>query len=374
LFDGISDSLLHHAAVIVDGTRIVRVDESWQSYSGTGVVDLGDVTLLPGLVDAHQHLVFDASDDPVGSLAIRDDDEVRHAARRAAKAALDAGITTVRDLGDRDFTVLPLLDEFEGDPTAGPELLVSGPPMTSPGGHCWFLGGEVGGGIDGVREAVRARAARGVDVVKVMVTGGALTEGSANHVMQFSAAELAAIADEAHRLGLTVTGHAKCAEGMAAAVAAGFDGIEHALFLTPQPEPPVVDAIAAAGLYVSVTAAFVPPPEPTARLLEIEHAFAAMRTAGVRLILTSDAGINPTVPHGALPHGVLRLPRIGMSNAEALRAVTSSAAVACGVGDRKGRLAAGFDADLLAVAGNPLTDLAALLDVTAVIRRGTRVF
>src|SRR5262249_4652538 len=247
--------------------------------------------------------------------------KVREQARRAARSALLAGITTVRDLGDRDFVLLTLRDEFARDAAAGPSLLVAAPPITRPAGPCWVLGGGWRG-VEDVREAVRARGARGVDVIKVMVTGGALTPGSANGDVQYSPEELAAIVAEAHHHGLTVTGHAKCARGILAAANAGFDGIEHGLFDAPLPDQAGVDAIAAAGLYVSNTAAFSPPPEPTARLREIENGFAVMRSAGIRLILTSDAGINPSVAHDALPHGVLRLPRIGMSNVEALRAVT----------------------------------------------------
>jgi imidazolonepropionase-like amidohydrolase len=373
LFDGVAEALVRRPMVFIDGGRIECICESREAdLVDMPVVDLGDVTLMPGLIDGHQHLVFDASDDVVGQLAGRDDGQVLREARHAARRALLAGITTVRDLGDRDFVLLSLREQFARDVSTGPGLLLSGPPITRPGGHCWFLGGEALG-IDGVREAVRARAARGVDVMKVMVTGGTLTPGSDNCDLQFSPAELQAIATEAHHWGLTVTGHAKCARGMAEAVKAGFDGIEHGLFETLAPESAVADAIAAAGLYVSDTASFVPPPEPNPRLREIEHGFAVMRSAGVRLILTSDAGINPSVPHDALPHGVLRLSRIGMSNVEALRAVTSSAAAACGVGDRVGRLAAGYDADIIAVVGEPLTDLTALLRVAAIFRKGIRV-
>jgi imidazolonepropionase-like amidohydrolase len=372
LFDGVAEALVRRPMVFVDGGRIQRVCESREADPvDVPVVDVGDVTLMPGLIDGHQHLVFDASDDAVGHLAARDDDQVLDAAHHAARRALLAGITTVRDLGDRDFVLLSARDRFARDVTAGPRLLLSGPPITRPGGHCWFLGGEARG-VDGVREAVGAAADRGVDVIKVMVTGGTLTPGSDNSESQFSLAELQTIAAEAHHRGLTVTGHAKCARGMAEAVNAGFDGIEHGLFETPGPDPAVADAIAAAGLYVSDTASFVPPPKPTPRLLEIERGFAVLRSAGVRLILTSDAGINPSVPHDALPHGVQRLSRIGMTNVEALRAVTSSAAGACGVGDRVGRLAAGYDADLIAVVGDPLADLSALLRIAAVFRMGHR--
>jgi imidazolonepropionase-like amidohydrolase len=373
LFDGMSGSSLRKPSVLVEDGRITDISQSCTvDVIGVNIIDLGDATLMPGLIDCHQHLVFDASDDPVGRLASREDDDVLEGARLAARSALVAGITTVRDLGDRRFVLTALREQLADDVTAGPELLVAGPPITTPRGHCWFLGGEARG-LHEVRDAVRVHAAQDVDVIKVMVTGGALTPGSANHKVQYGSAELAAIADQAHHLGLTVTGHAKNARGMSEAVRAGFDGIEHGLFLAPVPDPAVIDAIASTGTYVSVTAAFKPLPERTPQLREKEAAFAMMRAAGVRLILTSDAGINPSVPHDALPYGVVRLPHIGMTNTESLRAVTSAAASACGVEGRKGRIAPGYDADIIAVSGDPLADLTALLRVTAVFRRGIQV-
>ena len=202
LFDGVADELTPHPTVLIDDGRIVAVQLVGDlPPADVDVVDLGDVTLLPGLVDAHLHLVFDATDDPVGHLAGRDDQAVLVQARAAARRALEAGITTVRDLGDRRFVLLRLREELAVDVTAGPRLLLAGPPITTRGGHCWFLGGEADG-VAGARAAVRERAARGVDVVKVMVSGGALTPGSVTHASQYGPAELRAAADEAHRLGL----------------------------------------------------------------------------------------------------------------------------------------------------------------------------
>ena len=144
------------------------------------VTELGDVTVLPGLIDCHVHLGFDSSADVVTPL-LRDDDDVL--ARRMAdnaRTALSVGVTTVRDLGDRRFLSLVLRDALRADPPSGPELLVSGPQLTRIRGHCWFLGGEADT-TEQLRAAVRDRAERGCDVVKIMVTGGALTPGFALH-------------------------------------------------------------------------------------------------------------------------------------------------------------------------------------------------
>jgi imidazolonepropionase-like amidohydrolase len=394
LFDGVADQLQARPLVLVDGGRITDVDFTGADPpDGAALVDLGQVTLLPGLVDSHSHLVFDASSDPVGHLAGTDDDALLEQCRARAKAALTAGVTTLRDLGDRRLVTLGLREELAAHPEGGPQLLVSGPPVTSPGGHCWFLGGEAAG-VDGVRAAVRALAARGVDVVKVMVTGGNLTPGSVLWQSQYDRAELQAAAEEAHRAGLAVTGHAHGAQGIAEAVAAGFDGIEHGVFLTAdgvQQDPAVVEELAARGVVVSVTAAQTQPPgqpppgmepgsdlarrfEQLARQLEAMVAgVLRLRAAGVPLTLSSDAGIGPHKPHDVLPRAPGQATMVGFGGAEALRMVTSVAADACRVGDRKGRVAPGYDADLLAVTGDPLTDANAVREVVAVFRAGHQV-
>jgi imidazolonepropionase-like amidohydrolase len=250
LFDGVADRLRTRPLVLVDDGRISEVDTTGADPpEGAELVDLGEATLLPGLIDSHTHLVLDASSDPVGHLAGKSDDALLEDCRARAQAALAVGITTVRDLGDRRFVTLRLREELATHPTQGPQLLVSGPPVTTPGGHCWFLGGQAAG-VDGVQGAVRVLAARGVDVVKVMVTGGNLTPGSVSWQSQYGPAELRAAAQEAHRAGLADTGHAHGAQGIADAVAAGFDGIEHGVFLTAEgvkQDPAMVDQMAAGG-------------------------------------------------------------------------------------------------------------------------------
>jgi imidazolonepropionase-like amidohydrolase len=394
LFDGVADRLHARPLVLVDHGRITDVDTTGADPpEGAELVDLGQATLLPGLIDSHSHLVLDASNDPVGHLADIDDDALLEQCRARARAALTAGITTLRDLGDRRFVTLRLRQELAARPERGPQLLVSGPPVTTPGGHCWFLGGEATG-VQGVRAAVRALAERGVDVIKVMVTGGNLTPGSVLWRSQYDPAELRAAAEEAHRFGLAITGHAHGAQGIAEAVAAGFDGIEHGAFLTADgvnQDPAVVEQLAARRVVVSVTAAQSQPPgqpppgmEPGSdlarRFEQLAKQLQAMvagvlrlRAAGVPLTLSSDAGIGPHKPHDVLPRAPGQATMVGFSGAEALRAVTSVAADACQVGDRKERIAPGYDADLLAVDGDPLSDPDALREVVAVFRAGHRV-
>jgi imidazolonepropionase-like amidohydrolase len=299
--------------------------------------------------------------------------------RLAARRALAAGVTTVRDLGDRGYLGVALRDWFRAGAEAGPEILAAGPPITVSGGHCHFMGGVADGELE-VRRGVRARVERGVDVLKVMATGGEMTPGTDPLAAQYTVAELTAAAEEAHRLGRTITAHAHGVAGIAAAVEAGVDGLEHCLFRTPggvHAEQALIDRIAERQIAVCPTLGTLPGAAVPPRIALVLEAFwpvlERMRRAGVRLVAGTDAGIGPGKPHDVLPDGIRALAEAGLGNAEALKAATSVAAEACGVGDRKGTLAAGKDADILAVAGNPLADLRALRDVRAVFRAGVRV-
>ncbi|MGW2186053.1 amidohydrolase family protein [Streptomyces sp. NPDC001719] len=380
LFDGAGPELVERPLVLVEGGRVVDVRAGGRAPAGAELTDLGPVTLLPGFVDTHVHLALDASDDVVGRLRRADDEELLARMRAAGRAALAAGVTTVRDLGDRGYLALRLRDETAKDPTAGPRVLASGPPVTTPGGHCWFLGGEAAG-VEGMRAAVRERAERGVDVVKVMVTGGDLTPGSDPYRAQYGHAELRAAVREAHRHELPITAHAHAASGIADAVAAGFDSVEHCFFVTEDGvdhDRRVIDEMARVGVAASLTLGSLPggppPPEPVARRLPgLAAGLEEMRQAGVIMACGSDSGIFPAKAHGGYPHSVTAMVDLGFTPLEALRAATSTAARVCGVACHKGCVAPGYDADLVAVAGDPLADIAAVHAVTAVFRGGVRV-
>lgn len=377
LFDGVNGSLPTDQFVIVDEGRIRAIEPE---PSGAEVVDLGDVTLLPGLIDAHIHLCFDASTDVVGHLSTVDDEQLLAEMRVAARRALMAGITTVRDLGDRSYLALRLRAECAADPQAGPHILSSGPPITVVKGHCWYLGGEAEG-VDGVRAAVRERAERGVDVIKVMATGGELTPGTTPFEPSFAVAELSAMADEAHRLGLPITAHAHGKAGIANAIEAGFDMIEHCSFMDPggaSVDEELIAGLARRNVTVVSTLGNLPgtarPPRIEAIIPQLVEVFRRMREAGLTIVVASDAGIGVGKPHDVLPWAVEMAVNLnGVAPLEALRGATSVAAQACRVGDRKGRLAPGYDADLFAVQGNPLEDPLALTRPAAVFRLGTRV-
>jgi imidazolonepropionase-like amidohydrolase len=381
LFTGRTLDVFDDWAIEVEDGRILDIGSRRPSMPPADVVDLGDVTLLPGLIDAHQHLVFDASTDPVAQLQADDDATLLLRMRLAAQRALAVGITTIRDLGDRNYLSLTLRDWFQAGGEIGPRIVASGPPITISNGHCWFLGG-VADGSDAIRAAVRERAARGVDVVKIMASGGNMTPTLGPHESQYGLAELAAALEEAHAHGLPLAVHAHGPQAIADALAVGVDSIEHCTFFSVEgvdADPDVLEALAESECTLSMTAAVKPGvtsvyPAMQQRLEAIFANAATLQRAGARIVCSSDAGVGPNKPHDVLPHGVAHfLPAIGMTNVEALLATTAVAAEVCGIGAVTGTLEPGKDADILAVAGNPLDDLGAIHDVVAVFARGTRV-
>jgi len=300
LFTGTTDEVLEDHVIEVEDGRIVAVEPA-AAGGGEPDVDLGDATLLPGLVDVHLHLALDASPNPVEHLMADDDATLLLRMRAAAQRALSVGVTTVRDLGDRSYLALTLRDWYLAGNEVGPRIQAAGPPITSIQGHCWFLGGEVAD-ADGIREAVRERAARGVDVVKIMASGGNLTPTVGPHVSQFGREELAVALEEAHAVGLPLAVHAHGVQAVLDALAVGVDSVEHCSLFTVDgvdSSPAVLDQLAHGSSVLSVTSAILTGHRPAIPAIaqRIDAMFANAATvhrAGGRIVCSSDAGVGPT--------------------------------------------------------------------------------
>jgi imidazolonepropionase-like amidohydrolase len=376
------------ALVLVDDGRIAGVEPgAAPAPDGCQVLEVPSGTVLPGLVDAHVHLCADGTDGTLDRIGEPSQDAMMAIIEQSLRRHLAAGVTTVRDLGDRRFAVL----DWRASAQSGvyPAVVAAGPPITSVGGHCANMGGEAAGAGQ-LRAAVRERADRGVDLVKIMTSGGFQTTGTQVMVCQFTLDEVRAVVEAAHSAGLPVTARAHGLPAVQMAMAAGADGIEHCSFLTdtgPSQSEQDLARLAQAGTAVCPTLGqagpLVPSPNAAALLARLgmtpeqvvemgKRRVGLMHAAGVRVVSGSDGGIAAAKPHGLLPVSVAFLVDGGVSTAAALASATALAAAACGLGDSKGRLRAGYDADLLVVDGDPVADVGALARPVAVFAGGRR--
>lgn len=387
------------ATVLVDGKAIVGVESaSYAVPDGCPVTDHGAATVLPGLIDMHVHLVGDSGPMALDRVAAYSDEELDAVVTVALERQRASGVTTVRDLGDRRFNVVGRRDAQRAHDDGLPWIVASGPPITSPGGHCCFLGGEVASSDDIVK-AVRERVERGVDIVKVMASGGMNTPGTDVTAAQFALEDLRLLVDEAHRAGLPVTAHSHAAVGIDQAVAVGVDGIEHGSYLVPGALPGLaglmsvaatdqqLEALAVSGIPLCPTLggltpelyrnapphvqqmmadAGVTPEQIVETRMEL---IGRQHRAGVRFVSGTDAGIVPPKAHGLFANAVVELAKL-LTVPEVLATATSEAARVCGLGGSKGRLRAGYDADVLVVDGDLSQDVTALRRVRQVVVRG----
>jgi imidazolonepropionase-like amidohydrolase len=370
-------TVIADGAVLVEDTKIAwvgrRADLPPALADGAVHHDLGDVTVMPGLIDAHVHLAFDGGPDPVARMLAETDAEQLVLMLRSARRLLSVGVTTARDLGARSFLDVTVREAIASGMARGPRLVTAGRPITVTGGHCWFMGAECDT-VDDVRTMVRLHHKMGVDTIKVMSTGGFMTHGSAPWYAQFTTEQLEAAVEEAHRVGKAVAAHAHGVEGIRRAVDAGVDTIEHCSFAhedgTHGADPELVARIAAAGTYVCPTINLRYPSYVAARGPSYTPAFPALVAGGVQLIAGTDAGIN-FAPHHGYVGGLEAMATFGMPIDDVLHAATGRAAEALGLARVTGRLAADLDADLIAVGGDPRADLGALSDLRLVMTRGT---
>lgn len=395
LIDGSGAPAVDDAVLVIDGGKVIGVFEG-RAPDGlvpddAEVLNYQGCTIVPGLIDAHVHLNL-PGDGTMLEDAIREPDGVLVASSAfAANRALNAGVTTVRDTGGRGSNTFELRRSIELGHGAGPRVLACGQPITITGGHTWYLGGEADG-EDGLRRKVRNMVKLGADAIKVMASGGG-TVNTQSWRTSFSRKELAAVADEGHRLGRKVTAHCLCAEAVEYAVEAGVDQLEHGWFIVDaagrqQFVPSVAEKVAEAGVAITSTLSVMsymvdtllakeqltPVEQETLdrcrQMLDdnVTH-FARFREAGVQLVAGTDAGWLHTPFDGVVTEMEL-MHRGGMSTLEAIAAATGVSARVLGIDETVGTLRPGLAADVLVVGGDPSADLARLRDVRLVMQAG----
>jgi imidazolonepropionase-like amidohydrolase len=371
--------------VVVRDGLIADVGASGTYGDVAEVVDVPGASLVPGLIDSHVHLTFSADAHLVDNI-LRESPSAQ-VARGAGNAqrALAAGVTTAVDCGGITDVVVALRDGIAAGNLVGPRLLVSGAPLTTTAGHCHWLGGTCDSQDDLVR-TMRSQVAAGVDVIKVMVTGGNITVGSNPARLQFAPEAIVALAGECERLGKALVTHAHTAEAVELSAAVGARVIAHATCAHADGsidlEPTTVKALLASGSYVDPTLMVARPgygdgSDRSERRLEQRKAmlpvFRAMSEAGVPILAGTDAGV-PGVPHGSVAGSVVALHReVGLSVEQALSAATSMPAHAFGIDGHVGALRAGLSADLLLVDGLLEHDVEAVGRPLAVWKAGALV-
>jgi imidazolonepropionase-like amidohydrolase len=381
MLDVVAGRIVPNATVVVEGDRIAAVNPP-SAPAGARVIDLGDVTLMPGLIDLHTHLAYDLSASSFTEPVTRTLADAAFVAAKNAAITRDAGFTTVRDFGG-DVTVA-LGNAVEKRTVPGPHVVPSRNPLGITGGHCDVTGfapgideqGVEDGVADGpweVVQAVRYQIKHGARVIKTCATAGVLSMEGPVGAQQYSYEELKAMVDEAARHGVRVAAHAHGTEGIKAAIRAGVTSIEHGSMLDDE----AIAMMKERGTWLVPTTYLVDridldalPPlvrQKAESVLPIaRESVRKAIAAGVPIAFGTDAGV---FPHGENAGEFAVYVKLGMSPADALRTATVNAAEVLGKDDR-GIIETGRLADLIAVPGNPLEDIGVTRDVRWVMLAG----
>ncbi len=369
---------IERATVVVRGATIAAIgsDRDLSVPRGATKIDGRGLTLLPGLIDCHVHLCLGAEPDVVGAIAQETPALTLLKSSHAARKTLEAGFTTVRDVGSRDHSIFTLQRAIDAGLVPGPRIVGAGLAICMIGGHARFIGQEVEG-TEQVRSAVRAQIAAGAAVIKVIASGGVLTPGTSPDQAQMTVEELEAAVEEAQRAGRKVAAHAHGSSGMKNAVRAGVHSIEHAtlmddeaaammkqqgVFMVPTLSALATTAACRLGCGIPESAL------DKAKSMTKRHqvSFKKALRDGIQIAMGTDAG-TPFNFHGENAQELERMVAFGMSPMQAILASTSTSARLIGIQDQVGTIEKGKLADLLLFEGNPLRRIDLLRDRSRVI-------
>ncbi len=356
-------------AINADLITYVGITKKIQPSKKDTVFDISGKTILPGLIDAHVHLCLDGSPDPMTSISKESNSTITLKAAQHAKLTLEAGVTTIRDMGGKDYIDIAIRDGTESGLLQGPRMACSGRAICMTGGHGWQFGREANG-VDGVREAAREQLRAGANLIKMMATGGVLTKGVDPGSAQFTLEELIAGVEEARKAGRRTATHAMGTEGIKNALWAGINSIEHGVYLDDEAIElmletkaylvPTLSApyhIIRAGMKKGVPAFAV----EKSKLVTKTH-FESVRKAhksGVPIAMGTDAG-TPFNLHGENLKEMDLLIKTGFTPMEAIVGATKTGSEVLGLEKKIGTLEKGKLADLVIVNGDPLKDICIL--------------
>ena len=387
LLDVKTGKILDGQTIVVTGDTIssVAASSTVATQPGDTVVDLGDRTVIPGLIDVHTHITGVPNFDPFFELTQTDAKEAIQGVVNA-RTTLMAGFTTIRNVGAGGYTDVDLREAINQGLVPGPHMQVSGPALGITGGHCdenllpiryHVTGDGVADGIAGVQQKVRQNIKYGVDVIKICATGGVLSKGDDPQASQYTREEMRTIVEDAHRLGRKVAAHAHGSQGILWATEAGVDSIEHGSYI----DEAAIAAMKKNGTYLVPTLYLEDwlvekgnlPPIYQQKMKDtivvakknIKHAM----ESGVKIALGTDAAV---YPHGLNAHELdVYVNQMGMTPLAAVQSATINAADLMGWSGKTGSIEPGHWADLIAVEGNPLKDVRVLQQTSFVMKSGT---
>lgn len=380
-----------NAVIVIENDRIVAAGANVAVPTGAEVIDLGSTTALPGLIDCHTHVTGQPGANYYDDIFRRSALDAAVVAHVYARRTLEAGFTTIRDVGSTQYVDIALRRAIDRGDVVGPRMIPAGLAISATGGHGDLNGfspylsfqgfSNVADGIDELRKLVRRNVKNGAEVIKLIATAGVLSEEDSVGAPQYSLEEMKAVVDEAHMWERKVVAHAHGTEGIKRAVLAGVDSIDHGSFLDDE----AIRLLKEKGTYLVadiynddyILAEFAKRGYPE-KIIEKERkvgraqreSFQKAVKAGVKIAYGTDAGV---YPHGGNGKQFAHMVQWGMTPMQAIQAATTSAADLLGRSDTVGSLAPGHYADIIAVAGDPLQDVTELEKVTFVMKGGTVV-